>query len=494
MVTSFALSPESEFVLREIPLAVHRWLLPDHLTIMRPALTLRTGERIEFLPIDIQPTTVLELRFGRALSKISNDGMTLSVTALTAGTEHHLAVLPLTNDDDDVRFARLGLGHLSGRSIHLAITAGPGFSGDPESDWASLVDVTVAPAAELSLAAARAYADLRRANEIAHFSTSYDHTLYKERDRRAKGQDHLSPPATTIGPHADATSLAPAPVQVSFLDMEPLPNEDAFKFGSRLLQEMLAVKPPSFEARLAQKAQAAHGQPLRVLSICSGTAQVEAALLRSVITPVHLTLADINADLLARALSYMPAHVSTMSLVQDLNGMKLSQPYDIVICVSGIHHLVELEHIWRTLHDHTKRDGELWLIGEQVGPKGNCLAEPEYRVANELFCALPDHLRRNSVTGEVDQSLSNKDLSETTFEGIRSDEIETSLSRFFLPIEVYKRNCFLWRFIDLIYYQNYNLSDPDDKQLLKLLVQAEYAHHISGGWATELHGVYRPIY
>jgi hypothetical protein len=102
-------------------------------------------------------------------------------------------------------------------------------------------------------------------------------------------------------------------------------------------------------------------------------------------------------------------------------------------------------------------------------------------------------LRLNARTNRIDADLPNQDLSEATFEGIRSNEIEAVAGRFFSPIDVYKRNCFLSRMVKLDYAQNYEMTDNSHVVAVQRLAKADAAHQARGGWATELHGVYRPF-
>lgn len=104
---------------------------------------------------------------------------------------------------------------------------------------------------------------------------------------------------------------------------------------------------------------------------------------------------------------------------------------------------------------------------------------------------LPDRYRRNAHTGQFDHALPNRDFSVGCFEGIRSEESESLLERYFVPVQVYKRNCFLWRMIDATYTDNYDLRNADDVEVLRGLVVDELVHWASGGRSTELHGAYR---
>jgi hypothetical protein len=179
-------------------------------------------------------------------------------------------------------------------------------------------------------------------------------------------------------------------------------------------------------------------------------------------------------------------------IVGNLNDVRdFGARYDVIMCVSGLHHIVELERVFGFVRAALTDGGEFWSIGEAIGRNGNRLHDRDYDAANRFFAALPERLRRNRHTGQVDDNLPNVDCAEATFEGIRSEDIEPLLGRFLVPVDVYRRNCFLWRLVNLAYSDNYDLSQPDDLAWVKAAVRAEIAHFNAGGRATELHGVFR---
>ena len=131
-------------------------------------------------------------------------------------------------------------------------------------------------------------------------------------------------------------------------------------------------------------------------------------------------------------------------------------------------------------------------IGENIGRNGNRLWPDAREVGNEFFRQLPERLRLNSHTGIVDFEIPDKDYSVGCFEGIRSEDIESTLDIWFQQGHIYRRNCFLWRIVNLAYSDNYDLMSIIDRSWLKQAVRAEYVYYKNGGRGTELHGVYRP--
>jgi hypothetical protein len=228
------------------------------------------------------------------------------------------------------------------------------------------------PSKKISLTRARAFRHTRYQNEIAHFASVYDNTLYDERDRRARGE-----------------GIA-APTQEGY----PRPVGDPAQPKRRRACLRLRL-PPSREhdPHAAAELRGSAESPLRWrcspngVSLCRDSADRSRSHPRSWRSG-RSDLVDISDALLDKARSYMPRDVSLRALIQDVNRIDLEpDPFDVVACVSGIHHAIELEHVFSVARRALVASGELWLIGEQVGPSGNRLAPSDHAVANASFHA-----------------------------------------------------------------------------------------------------------
>jgi SAM-dependent methyltransferase len=334
----------------------------------------------------------------------------------------------------------------------------------------------------------------RLENERRHFSAVYRDAFFQPSSEAPADAARPDVQAATAV-HDDAVGRDSA-ARVSLLnclrDIEPGVGEDAFAYALRLLGQVLDATPPDFFARAARLAEQKAGSGrLRILSLCCGSARVEQQMLEHCSAPVELILLDGNADLLQEAVGRMPKRHSIRGLVGDLNeGLPDVGAVDVVLCVSGLHHVVELERVLRQINDRLDVDGEFWSIGEYVGRNGSRLWPREYRTANALFTGFPDRLRRHRFRGTVDPVLPNTDCSASTFEGIRSQELLGLLRQHFQPVEEYVRNCILWRLVDPAYSANFDLGTEEDRLLLCSCVIEEALLWKDGGRSTELHGVY----
>lgn len=332
----------------------------------------------------------------------------------------------------------------------------------------------------------------RMRNELQHFSTAYTHSMYgTEQATSGKGRlrDSETPSADLCGMFASALSDH---ARATLAQLPPTPGEQTFNYASRCLGALLTTTPPDFLSR-ADSLNVA--RPLRVLSLCAGAARIEEQILRHSTHPIQMTLLDASRDLVQRAADRMaevaPTH-TVDCLVGDINqGLPGDLTYDVILCVSALHHVAELETVLAQCNARLSEEGEFWSIGEQVGRNGNRLWPEALQAANTAFSRLPPHLRRNAHTGQADTSIADTDYSTGCFEGIRSEELDDLLDRYFVPVHIYRRNAFLWRLIDATYGDNFHLDRPDELAHLHDLIVAEVVHWATGGRSTELHGVFR---
>ena len=365
----------------------------------------------------------------------------------------------------------------------------PGEKNDPTGDWLALSDLCVARDDELSMLRARSFYALRSRNEIEHFSNVYRHSMYAEpQNRRAENAAGQSRSIRRMTVDGAVPALRRESIVV---ELEPLSGESACDYASRMLSASIPQVPPDFQQRL--KARADGGRVVKVLSLCSGAARIEASFASQVGPLVEWSLLDINVDLLELASRQFAPEIKLDLVEGNANNLVFSrEKWDIILCVSALHHVVELEQLVRFCHSSLNEHGEFWSIGECVGRNGNRLWPDARAEANRFFAQLPATYRLNRHTKQLDREIPDNDYSVGCFEGIRSEEIEPVLDRWFHPVDVYRRNCFLWRLINLAYSDNFDPGVADDRKWIVQMVAAELDHFRAGGRSTELFGVYRP--
>jgi len=443
------------------------WQLHAHTRPARLGLVVMAGSQAIFPTATAEPGEVCLIVFGAALPEISPDG--LDVVAQLGGSEiyrQHLARFDANEPWHEVRL------DLKGAAGTLSVECGTGTDGNPCGDWLAIYELVIAKPEELGLWRARAFREWRERNEKEHFSAAaVTHTPAPEKKRG--WLDRFRPQSLSLSPPG------------------------AQRHAGDLLQKELGRPIPGFVGRLQDRIKHLEkGSKLRVLSLCSGTADKETKLLRGVrdAEQVSLTLIELNDSLVRMARSQLEPLCEVHAVAMDANALDLGgERYDIVLCAAGLHHLVELERVLDQVSRGLVAEGEFWSIGEYVGRSGARLWPEAYAIANPFFRRLPEQYRvnRSWPNGRVDTDLPNLDCSVGTFEGIRSEEIEPLLSKMLLPHYVTKQACFLWRFFDGAYLANYDLVRREDLDVIRRAVALDAEHQRQGGRPSNLSGVYR---
>jgi SAM-dependent methyltransferase len=473
-----------------------RWKELPHAPSRSRGFILLPGERILSDAFRVDPTHRVRLEAMRVIEHISLDGLDLyveleidsevfSVASVHLGNEQHLS---------GACFVELSLESYAGRDARLSVRCSPGSRSDPSGDWAALLAFVMAPGDKLNEATARGQRAWRFGNELCHFNTvreqEFYKAFYKSPARREAAQE--GPPAHvgTIAEGPGPRGVGAAEFLPALAPLHPEAGDNAFVFTHRLLGTLIARPQIDFASRL--RALGAHGRRPRLLSLCAGEAGIEGQLIESAGTEVDITLLDVNGILLERAAARMPPTARTTLWQGAVESLRAgAADFDVVCFVSGLHHVVVLEEVLSRAVSWLAPGGEFWLIGEQVGRNGNRLWPDAQRVADRLFRDLPERLRFNHSTGRLDESMPDVNYASSCFEGIRSEDIPVALARYFTPETEHRRDCFLWRFVEVAYSGNYDLASEEDVQILRTLVAEEFAFYCSGGLGTELNGVYR---
>ncbi|MES2635579.1 MAG: class I SAM-dependent methyltransferase [Pseudomonadota bacterium] len=387
----------------------------------------------------------------------------------------------------------ISLAALAGHEVRFRVVRGDG-----TGDMLNVLMLRISPSHRMGRMNALASYDFRLKTEVGIFSgSSYSHQIYATGNTAVTGSGKVE--LSRFMPVARENRWVDdlrGRVDRRLKTLKPTPSEAAFSYSMRALGALLPMEPPDFFGRAREKTKSRNRlRPLRILSILAGAARVEEQLLSHCNGAVELTLLDASPELIQRAadrLASAKRDVKVKCLVGDINmGLPGKGEFDIIMCVSALHHVANLERVFSQVNERLADDGEFWSIGEQIGRNGNRLWPETYKVASDLFAAMPERFRRNGHSGSIDTVLSDRDFSIGCFEGIRSEELEPLLEAHFIPQMVYKRNAFLWRLVELTYGDNFDLSKPEDLQWVRRLIAAEITHWATGGRSTELHGVYR---
>ncbi len=437
------------------------WIETVHTTPSRLGLVLLAGNESVFPNVKVGENYRLFICFGSGLPEISKDGLGVIIKFLEINKEpraiwsYHL---PSATVGATFLELEIDIGFLCNCVGRFSVECNPGPESDPRADWLAVYELVGCHSKRVSLMRARAFQDIRIKNELAHFEHVYSHDMYKS-------------------------------------DTKPeiaLPKLNPYNFAHELMRKGVAKNPPDFHKRFAEKAVGANFQ---VLSLCCGAARFEASFAQTTTAAIEITLFDLNEKLLVDAKSKFPGNCTVETVCGNINDISgWGKKYDVIICISALHHVVELEKLFCFIDSALKPEGEFWVIGEYIGKNGNRLWPEAYTVANNYFKSLPEKYRINHCaygTPQVDSELPNVDCSIKTFEGIRSQDIEGCLSDYFEEVYSLKEDCFLWRLFDLSYYENFTEDNEDVKNYIREAVSLELQFYNAGGKPTTLNGIYK---
>jgi SAM-dependent methyltransferase len=403
---------------------------------------------------------------------------------------------PMNRDNGESNFT-LDLSVLQDRCGYLGLRCfSPAGCRDPESRLA-VVKWVAGPNDRISLLTARRHRSRRIKTTIERFNVAYDHEIHawrKAGDEPENASSFTPLQKTSSGSRRKSEDLITAESLLNLPSAKVTEGDDVYRYAHRVLASLIRIPPPNFPKRI-RSIYERESRPVQMLSLCSGAAGIERQMIASAGCPVEITLFDLNEKLMRKAAASLSCIAKISGVIGDVNSISVDQfgdtTFDVAMFVSGLHHVVEIEHVLQTVIELLLPNSEFWIIGEAVGRNGNRLWPEALEAGNRIFSSLPERFRRNAFNGNVDPTIPETDFSANSFEGIRSEEIEPLLLRYFDPVEMWRTNCFLWRLVNPVYFSNYDVKNQEDRRIVLSLVAAEYNLWKSGGRPTESHTVYR---
>jgi len=493
--TIFLLDDTSNFEISGTPQmpAFSRWQYPQHCNDKRYSLIMVSSEQLKTTDtIHLSQDTNLFIRYTALSPKLSTEDLSFELQFLSDQQLKPITIAKLTMTEkqpyENWNAANFDLTWLSGHKGQLVINR-PSNSSSTTNDLIAIAELCIARVDQLALIKSKSFNALRTKNEIAHFSNAYKHEMYTTiQDKQAKVAAGKTRPIRKLIAETDTNTSQDTSDKIE--NIMPNAEESSHGYASRLLSLKLNQTPPNFIDRLNKLAR--QKDKIKVLSLCSGAARIEAGFSAASPDNIEWSLLDINTDLLNTAASQFPESTKLDLIEADANNLVYSgEKWDVILCVSALHHLIELEKVIKFISKSLNDDGEFWSIGEYVGRNGNRLWPDARYAADTFFAELPKKYRLNAHSGKIDQSIPDNDYSVGCFEGIRSEDIEPLLDRWLQPEDVYRRNCFLWRLINLAYSDNYDLNCSADLDWIRKMVDIEFNHFKTEGRGTELFGVYK---
>jgi SAM-dependent methyltransferase len=436
----------------------------------------------------------MSCEFGSKIDEKNADGFSFQAFFEPEDDQARILLLeaPMNPDNKESNFT-LDLSVLRNRCGHLGLRCfSPSGRRDLESKLA-VIKWVAGPDDRINLLTARRHQSRRIKTTLDRFNVTYEHPMYdyREADEGREAGSRLT--KISPGPRLKSEEPIGAESLLRLPSAKVMEGEDVYRYAHRVLCSLIPTQ-PNFPKRIRSVHQR-EGRPVRILSLCSGAAGIERRMIADAGCPVEITLFDLNENLMRKATAALSSVAQISAVLGDINVISADQfgnlTFDVAMFVSGLHHVVEIEHVVQTVTELLVPNGEFWIIGEAIGRNGNQLWPEALDAANRIFSSLPERFRRNAFTRKVDSTVPETDFGANSFEGIRSEEIEPLLLRYFDPVEIWRRNCFLWRLVNPVYFPNYDLNNEEDRYVVLSLVAAEYNLWKKGGRPTESHSIYR---
>jgi 2-polyprenyl-3-methyl-5-hydroxy-6-metoxy-1,4-benzoquinol methylase len=167
----------------------------------------------------------------------------------------------------------------------------------------------------------------------------------------------------------------------------------------------------------------------RIVSLGAGDCEHEIALIKKLLEMGEtdfvleaLELSPVRSER-ARELAAKEGVDRYLTITEaDLNTWVPKQKYSIVIAKDTLHHVLELEHLFDSIHEALEDEGT-FLTSDMIGRNGHMRWPEALELIQSMWRFIPDHYKTNHQLKRVEQEYQNWDCSKVGFEGIRAQDI-----------------------------------------------------------------------
>ena len=225
------------------------------------------------------------------------------------------------------------------------------------------------------------------------------------------------------------------------------------------------------EAFLA--AAANNPSPPNFLSLGCGDGGVEIEIARTLVerglTKFRFVCLDLSDPLLSRFRAALPSDLAQhFDIVKgDINSHLFDTKLDAVMANQSLHHFVDLEGIFRAVHDNLSDRG-VFVTSDIIGRNGH-MRWPEARLFVDYFWPfLTQDQRWNVLLRRAESRFADHDCSTVGFEGIRAqDVLPQILAQGFQPWKFLGFGGMVDPFVDRCFGPNLDADDSNDSFLIR---------------------------
>lgn len=217
------------------------------------------------------------------------------------------------------------------------------------------------------------------------------------------------------------------------------------------------------------------GRTARFISLGAGNGDSEVRIAAMLLSRGHtdfvIECQDINEAMLARCKDLAAAHRMSRQVIPvagDFNRWQPDGQYDAVMANQSLHHVLELEHLFRAVKQAIGNHGR-FITSDMIGRNGH-MRWPEARaIVDEFWAELPMRYRYHHQLCRLEERFMDWDCSTAGFEGIRAQDILPLLVKTFHFEECLAFGNIVDPFIDRGFGHNYDADSPDDRAFIDRL-------------------------
>ncbi len=229
----------------------------------------------------------------------------------------------------------------------------------------------------------------------------------------------------------------------------------------------------------------------KILSLGCGHGGFELSIASQLNKPYRMVAVDLNPYIWEEAIRRAKAQDLNIEFKAiDLNFVAIApHSFDVIFAHASLHHMLNLEHLMEQIY-HGLKPGGRFIILDMIGEVQTLFWQDNVEFARNLVenfpAAIKSRLKENPIPPYHPPAL------QVGMEGIRQEELESEIDRFFVPIKSFKYNSFM-RLIGTnpILGKIFDLDNRNDRDFLESLCRLDLEQISQGKLRpTEMFAVY----
>ena len=182
----------------------------------------------------------------------------------------------------------------------------------------------------------------------------------------------------------------------------------------------------------------------RILSLGCGYGGIELEIASSLKKPYEIIAVDLNCSIFNRAREEAATKGFNIRFLSvDLNFVGIREnAFDLVFAHASLHHLLNLEHVFRQIYSGLRENGRL-IVQDIIGKTQVLFWKENVDFAIDLVRNMPRQYKPDSLDEQAIIPPYVEPSIQKGMEGIRQEEIESQINKYFAPIKMFKYGSFI---------------------------------------------------